>query len=463
MRVCVIGTGYVGLVTGACLAHIGHDVICVDNNEEKVKLMKSGQSPIFEPGLSEIMQSAIQAEKIHFTSDLAAGVAHGEILFIAVGTPPLPTGESDTRYVEAVARGIGENLNGGYKVIVNKSTVPIGSGDWVRMIVLDGIAEQQKTLVTAGGVSNDEKLSEFAVEFDVVSNPEFLREGSAVHDTFNPDRIVLGGNSQRAVALMQQLYAPIVERKYADDQSLPPVPILATDLSSAEMIKYAANAFLATKISFINEVANICDRVGADVTQVAKGIGLDSRIGNKFLQAGIGWGGSCFPKDVSALIHTADDYGYEAQLMKAAVSVNERQRLIALEKLQQVLKILKGKTVGLLGLTFKPDTDDLRDAPALILIEQLNRLGAKVKAYDPIISQTGMRHGLSGVLVETDAERLADGCDALVLVTEWQQFSTLDYVKMAKLMAHPVIIDGRNFLEPEAMIRAGFQYVGVGR
>ncbi|MBN3962326.1 UDP-glucose/GDP-mannose dehydrogenase family protein [Nostoc sp. NMS8] len=463
MRVCVIGTGYVGLVTGACLAHIGHDVICVDNNEEKVKLMKSGQSPIFEPGLSEIMQSAIQTEKIHFTSDLAAGVSHGEILFIAVGTPPLPTGESDTRYVEAVARGIGENLNGGYKVIVNKSTVPIGSGDWVRMLVLDGVAERQKTLIPAGGVPSDEKLPEFVAEFDIVSNPEFLREGSAVHDTFNPDRIVLGGNSQRAVALMQQLYAPIVERKYAEDQSLPPVPILATDLSSAEMIKYAANAFLATKISFINEVANICDRVGADVTQVAKGIGLDSRIGNKFLQAGIGWGGSCFPKDVSALIHTADDYGYEAQLLKSAVSVNERQRLIALEKLQQVLKILKGKTVGLLGLTFKPDTDDLRDAPALILIEQLNRLGAKVKAFDPIISQTGMRHGLSGVLVETDAERLADGCDALVLVTEWQQFSTLDYVKMAKLMAHPVIIDGRNFLDPETLIRAGFQYVGVGR
>ncbi|BAY26051.1 UDP-glucose/GDP-mannose dehydrogenase [Calothrix sp. NIES-2100] len=463
MRVCVIGTGYVGLVTGACLAHIGHDVICIDNNEEKVKLMKSGQSPIFEPGLSEIMQTAIQAGKIEFSSDLAAGVAHGEILFIAVGTPPLPTGESDTRYVEAVARGIGNHLNGGYKVIVNKSTVPIGSGDWVRMIVLDGIAERQKTLVPAGGVAEEEKLPEIAYQFDVVSNPEFLREGSAVYDTFNPDRIVLGGNSQKAIALMKELYTPIVERQYAEDKSLPPVPVLATDLSSAEMIKYAANAFLATKISFINEVANICDRVGADVTQVAKGIGLDSRIGNKFLQAGIGWGGSCFPKDVAALIHTADDYGYEAQLMKSAVSVNERQRLIALEKLQQVLKILKGKTVGLLGLTFKPDTDDLRDAPALNLIEQLNRLGAKVKAYDPIVSQTGLRHGLSGVLVETDAERLADGCDALVLVTEWQQFSTLDYAKMATLMNHPVIIDGRNYLDPETMVRAGFQYVGIGR
>ncbi|MEC4816077.1 MAG: UDP-glucose/GDP-mannose dehydrogenase family protein [Scytonema sp. PMC 1069.18] len=463
MRVCVIGTGYVGLVTGACLAHIGHEVICVDNNEEKVKIMKSGQSPIFEPGLSDIMQAAISAGKIQFTTDLAAGVAHGEILFIAVGTPPLPTGESDTRYVEAVARGIGAHLNGGYKVIVNKSTVPIGSGDWVRMIVLDGIAERQKTLVPAGGVSELEKLPEIMAEFDVVSNPEFLREGSAVYDTFNPDRIVLGGNSPRAIAMMQELYSPIVKRQFAEDKSLPPVSVLVTDLSSAEMIKYAANAFLATKISFINEVANICDRVGADVTQVAKGIGLDSRIGNKFLNAGIGWGGSCFPKDVAALIHTADDYGYEAQLLKAAVSVNERQRVIAIEKLQQALKILKGKTVGLLGLTFKPDTDDMRDAPALNIIEQLNRLGARVKAYDPIVSQTGMRHGLTGVLVETDAERLADGCDALVLVTEWQQFNNLDYGKMAQLMIHPVMIDGRNFLDPEMMIRAGFQYIGVGR
>jgi UDPglucose 6-dehydrogenase len=249
----------------------------------------------------------------------------------------------------------------------------------------------------------------------------------------------------------------------AEDKSLPPVPVLVTDINSAEMIKYAANAFLATKISFINEVANICDRVGADVTQVSKGIGLDSRIGNKFLQAGIGWGGSCFPKDVSALIHTADDYGYDAQLMKAAVSVNQRQRVIAIEKLQQALKILKGKTVGLLGLTFKPDTDDMRDAPALNLIEQLNRLGAKVKAYDPIVSSTGMRHGLTGVMVETDPERLADGCDALVLVTDWQQFQTLDYTKMSKLMNNAVMIDGRNFLNRKELESAGFQYIGVGR
>ncbi|WP_199248250.1 UDP-glucose/GDP-mannose dehydrogenase family protein [[Phormidium] sp. ETS-05] len=458
MRVCVIGTGYVGLVTGACLAKTGHHVICVDNNEEKVKMMKAGQSPIYEPGLSEIMQECSKAGLLEFTSDLAAGVSHGEVLFIAVGTPPLPTGESDTRYVEAVARGIGSNLEKGYKVIVNKSTVPIGSGDWVRMIVLDGVTDRQK----ASG-NGDQTAKQLGIEFDVVSNPEFLREGSAVYDTFNPDRIVLGSSNPKALSIMQELYQPIIQRKLADDPTLPPVPVVLTDLSSAEMIKYAANAFLATKISFINEIANVCDRVGADVVQVAQGIGLDSRIGTKFLQAGIGWGGSCFPKDVSAMIHTADDYGYNAELLKAAVTVNKRQRNIAIEKLQHELKILKGKTIGLLGLTFKPDTDDMRDAPALSLIEELNRLGAKVKAYDPIVSQTGIGQGLSGVLVETDPERLADGCDALLLVTDWQQFRTLDYAKMAKLMNHQVMIDGRNFLDREALQKLGYRYVGIGR
>ena len=460
MRVCVIGTGYVGLVTGVCLSHIGHDVICVDNNEEKVKLMQSGQSPIYEPGLSDLMKSSMEAGHLHFTSDLAAGVEHGEILFIAVGTPPLPTGESDTRYVEAVARGIGAHLNGGYKVIVNKSTVPIGSGDWVRMIVMDGITERKKSLVGAGAPAPAGE--EIQADFDVVSNPEFLREGSAVYDTFNPDRIVLGSNNPKAIQKMKELYAPLVDRKFSENESLPPVPVVVTDLSSAEMVKYASNAFLATKISFINEVANICDRVGADVTQVAMGIGLDSRIGHKFLQAGIGWGGSCFPKDVLALLHTADDYGYEAQLLKATIDVNTRQRLLSLEKLQHMLKILKGKTIGLLGLTFKPDTDDMRDAPSLILIEHLNRLGAKVKAYDPIVSQSGMRNGMTGVIVETDVERLADGGDALVLVTDWKQFKELDYGKMASLMNTPNLIDGRNFLDRKALEDTGFTYIGVG-
>lgn len=458
MRVCVIGTGYVGLVTGVCLSHIGHQVICIDNNEEKVKLMKSGQSPIYEPGLSELMHKSMQAGTLQFSSDLATGVKHGEILFIAVGTPALPNGESDTRYVEAVAKGIGTHLNGGYKVIVNKSTVPIGSGDWVRMIVLDGLKERQKVAMGEGFIMHEEP----SANFDVVSNPEFLREGCAVYDTFNPDRIVLGGNSEKAIAMMQELYKPLVERKFSEEKSLPPVPVVVTDLSSAEMIKYAANAFLATKISFINEVANICDRVGADVTQVAKGIGLDSRIGSKFLQAGLGWGGSCFPKDVSALIHTARDYGYETELMNAAVNVNKRQRVICIEKLQQELKILKGKVVGLLGLTFKPDTDDMRDAPALNLIEELNRLGAKVKAYDPIVSQTGLSHGLSGVIIETNVEMLADGCDALVLVTDWQEFLKLDFQKLAKIMNNPLVIDGRNFLNREAAQQAGFRYIGIG-
>jgi UDPglucose 6-dehydrogenase len=448
MRVCVIGTGYVGLVTGVCLSHIGHDVICVDNNEEKVKLMQSGQSPIYEPGLSELMKSSAASGKLTFTADLSKGVAHGEILYIAVGTPPLPTGESDTRYVEAVARGIGTHLKNEYKVIVNKSTVPIGSGDWVRMIVLDGNKESGSTIEPC---------------FDVISNPEFLREGSAVYDTFNPDRIVLGGNSEKAISMMQELYRPLVIREYAEDKSLPEVPVVVTDLSSAEMIKYAANSFLATKISFINEVANICDRVGADVTQVAKGIGLDSRIGGKFLDAGIGWGGSCFPKDVSALVHTADDYNYDSELLKAAINVNQRQRLLALEKLQNELKILKGKTIGLLGLTFKPDTDDMRDAPALDLIEQLNRLGARVKAYDPIVSQSGLSHGLSNVIIETNAEMLADKCDALVLVTDWKEFLKLDLQKIAKLMHNPLIIDGRNFLDREAVQAAGIRYIGMGR
>lgn len=442
MRVCVIGTGYVGLVTGVCLAQIGHQVICIDNNESKVVLMQSGKSPIYEPGLDEMMQSAMAAGNLQFSTNLAAGVAHGEILFIAVGTPALPTGESDTRYVEAVARGIGTHLNGGYKVIVNKSTVPIGSGDWVRQIVLDGVAERAAEI--AG--------------FDVVSNPEFLREGSAVYDTFNPDRIVLGSNSEKAIAMMQELYQPLVTRELATDKSLPPVPVVITDLSSAEMIKYAANSFLATKISFINEVANICDRVGADVTQVAQGIGLDSRIGNKFLQAGIGWGGSCFPKDVSALIHTADDYGYDAQLLKSAVEVNQRQRYLAIAKLQQTLRILKGKTIGLLGLTFKPDTDDLRDAPALDLIKELIRLGAKVKAYDPIITKQNLE-----IILATNPEELATDCDALVLVTDWQEFKTLNYSALASKMNTPNLIDGRNFLDRTILEQAGFNYHGIGR
>ena len=457
MRVCTIGTGYVGLVTGACLAHIGHDVVCVDNNPAKVELMQSGESPIYEPGLSDIMKSAMAAGRLRFTTDLAFGVEHGEILFIAVGTPPLPDGSTNTAYVEAVAKGIGQHLNDSYKVIVNKSTVPIGSGDWVKMLILDGVAEAHKQPLLVGARHSNE-ISQPAVNFDVVSNPEFLREGSAIFDTLNPDRIVLGSDNQVAIDLMLELYSPIIQRENA-----PPVPVLTTDLGSAEMIKYAANAFLATKISFINEIANICERVGADVTQVSAGIGLDSRIGSKFLNAGIGWGGSCFPKDLAALIHTGEDYGYDAKLLKATVSVNQQQRALVIEKLQKSLKILKGKTIGLLGLTFKPDTDDLRDAPALDIVKMLVSLGAKVKAYDPIISpQTTIHQELAGVTLVKSPTLLAESSDALVLMTEWSEFQELDYESLAKSMRSTLLIDCRNFLSSKAMAQAGFSYIRIG-
>lgn len=467
MRVCTVGTGYVGLVTGACLAHIGHDVICVDNDLAKVNLLQSGQSPIYEPGLSEIIRSAMLTDRLKFTTDLALGVEHGEIIFIAVGTPSLPNGATNTKYVEAVAKGIGQHLNGNYKVIVNKSTVPIGSGDWVKMLVLDGITESQPQLSLVGAGSH-RQLDRPKVQFDVVSNPEFLREGSAIFDTLNPDRIVLGSNSQRAIDLMLDLYAPIINRCAAtlalspagDASKIAPVAVLTTDLGSAEMIKYAANAFLATKISFINEIANICERVGADVTQVSQGIGLDSRIGNKFLNAGIGWGGSCFPKDLAALIHTGADYGYDARLLKATVKINQQQRTLVIQKLQKSLKILKGKTIGVLGLAFKPDTDDLRDAPALETIAMLIRLGVKVKAYDPIVTDLSM--DLGGATLVNSPELLATDSDAIVLMTEWLEFQQLDYQHLATLMRCPLIVDCRNFLSAPQLTSAGFTYVGIG-
>ena len=380
-----------------------------------------------------------------------------------MGTPALPSGESDTRYVEAVARGIGAHLSPeDFKVIVNKSTVPIGSGDWVRMLVLDGMTTTEPAqLVEAGGGSVIPQALPMP-KFEVVSNPEFLREGSAIFDTLNPERILLGGNSPEAIDVMKELYQPIVDRSYAEDKSLDNVPVVVTDLNSAEMVKYASNAFLATKISFINEIANICDRVGADIVEVAQGIGLDSRIGPKFLNAGLGWGGSCFPKDVSALVSTGEDYGYEPKLLKSTISINQKQRQIAIEKLQQRLKILKGKTIGLLGLSFKPHTDDMRDAPSLTLIEELNRLGAKVKAYDPILSQFGNSHGLTGVVVESEIEGLVAGCDALVLVTDWDEFLDLDFPKLRNLMSNPLILDARNVLDRDELIKSGFTYIGFG-
>ncbi len=481
MKITVIGTGYVGLVTGACLADIGHQVVCVDNNQDKIRSLQAGQIPIYEPGLEAIVHRCTAASasgSLAFTSVLAEAMANADVIFIAVGTPSLPGGEPDLRFVEAVAREVGTCLMADpnrYRVIVNKSTVPIGSGDWVRMVILDGAAQVTRDramlvgISSAAGTSLPEKHAHpeitrvEAPRFDVVSNPEFLREGSAIWDTFNPDRIVIGSESAQAVDIMRRLYAPILERSCSHADTTTPVPLVVTDLASAEMIKYAANAFLATKISFINEIANICERVGADVLQVGRGIGLDSRIGPQFLKAGLGWGGSCFLKDVSALIHTSQDYNYEARLLQATVGVNWSQRYRMVEKLQQELKVLKGKTVGLLGLTFKPDTDDMRDAPALTLIEQLLKLGARVRAFDPIISPRGTLPSSLPIVLVQDSLSLAADADALILVTEWEQFQSLPFLKMARVMRRPLLVDARNALDRIQLQDCGFKVVGVGR
>ncbi|GAB4215773.1 MAG: UDP-glucose/GDP-mannose dehydrogenase family protein [Synechococcales cyanobacterium] len=471
MQVCVIGMGYVGLVTGACLAQIGHHVTGVDNDPHKLSLLAQGQVPIYEPGLDRLIQTQVASGRLQFTQDLRHAVLHSQIIFIAVGTPALPSGESDTRAVEAVAGAIGQTLaeellsHQGprpYRVVVNKSTVPIGAGDWVRMLVLDGMEHTQHPTLTEG---------DLATCFDVVSNPEFLREGTAIEDTFWPDRIVLGFGSTApnrdplptALTWMNQLYQPIIDRQIPDypNRAGDPVPVVMTDLNSAEMIKYAANAFLATKISFINEIANIAERVGADIRQVAHGIGLDHRIGQSFLGAGLGWGGSCFPKDLSALIHIAADYDYTALLLKSVIDINQGQRQRLVKKLQDQLKVLKGKTIGLLGLAFKPNTNDLRDAPALAIAATLHRLGARVKASDPVINQLPS-HVTTPIKVVRDPYALAKGCDALVLVTEWQEFRTLDYGKLFAVMGNPVFVDGRNILDGSKLESFGFTYIGMG-
>lgn len=461
MKVCVIGTGYVGLVSGACLAEIGNDVVCVDADASKIARLERGEIPIYEPGLDELVNMNSLSGRLRFTTELAEGVQASEVVFITVGTPPLPTGEPDLSAVEAVARSIGRGLNG-YKVIINKSTVPVGSGDWVAMLVSDGMLQMQRERVGAG------PALEPAHAFDVVSNPEFLREGSAIHDTFFPDRIVIGSQSERAVRIMRELYAPLIERQVpgrvpADESE---VPFIVTDLTSAEMIKYAANAFLATKISFVNEIANICERVGADVTQVAMGMGLDRRIGGLFLNAGLGWGGSCFPKDVSALAHIAKDYGYEAELLSTVQGVNRRQRRLGLQKLQAHLKVLKGKTIAVFGLAFKPNTDDLRDAPALSIASDLLKLGARVKAFDPIAGE-GARRLLPALVVSEDPYEAAHGADALLIATEWDLFRSLDLPRLRSRMnpaqAQPLLLDGRNLLAPGEVRAAGFHYQGMGR
>jgi UDPglucose 6-dehydrogenase len=452
MKVCVIGTGYVGLVTGVCLAEIGRNVICVDKDESKINMLLNGKMPIYEPGLDKLVEKNVKKKNLIFSSDVESAIKSQDIIFICVGTPPLPDGSADLQQVEEVAKVIGNNLND-YKIIVNKSTVPIGSGDWVSMIINDN--------------TNNSHIKSDAT-FDVVSNPEFLREGTAISDTFFPDRIVLGSSSKSAIDTMKKLYEPIISQKFDlmdisfDPKNSKSIPIVETDLVSAEMIKYAANSFLATKISYINEIANICEKAGADVSMIAYGIGLDSRIGAKFLNAGIGWGGSCFPKDVLALTKIAAEYGLATQLLNSVVNVNNQQRLKVVQKVQETLKIIKGKSIGVLGISFKPNTDDTRDSPPITIMNNLVNLGAKVKAYDPVVKKTPETLN-SKVLICGSAEDIFRDSDLVILATEWEDFKDLNYKENGKLMKDMNFIDGRNFLDKDEMISYGFNYLGIGR
>lgn len=458
MRVTVIGTGYVGSVTGACLAYLGHHVTCVDTDQAKIAKWKKGEPPIYEPGLDELMAAAAQQGGIEFTTDLAAPVRSSDVIFIAVGTPPAPDGSADLKYLEAAARGIGKAMDGGrFRVVVNKSTVPVGSGNLVETLVREGIAEAQP-----GGLG--------AIRFGVASNPEFLREGCALGDSLYPDRIVVGASDEQTLGMMLDLYAPLVDQSFDPPPGVPrpagllKVPLVTTTLTSAEMIKYAANAFLTVKIGFANEMANICERVGAQATEVMRGIGLDARIGSRFLNPGVGWGGSCFGKDVHALLQTAAEYGYAGKLLQASLEVNDAQRQMVIQKLQEKLLILKGRTIGLLGLSFKPDTDDLRDAPSLQIAGRLVQMGARVKVYDPIAMEACReQHPELKVRYCGSPREVAQDADALVVITEWKEFADLPLAELAGLMARPILVDGRNVFAPEAATAAGFDYTGIGR
>lgn len=458
MRVTVIGTGYVGTVTGACLAYLGHKVTCIDTDQDKIAKLQRGEMPIYEPHLAELLADAAAHGGIDFTTELAPAARESDVIFIAVGTPPRANGEANLSYLEGAARSIGAAMDGSrFRVVVNKSTVPVGCGNLVEALVREGIHEAHP---------EDDKR----VRFGVASNPEFLREGSAIADSLYADRIVLGAEDEHTAEVLRELYAPMIEQTFEPPPYMPRpagmtrVPLVTTTLTSAEMIKYAANTFLAMKIGFANEAANLCERVGADVKEVMTGIGLDSRIGGKFLNAGLGWGGSCFGKDVQSLLHTAEEYGYQARLLEAALAVNRAQRQIVIQKLQEKLFILKGRTIALLGLAFKPDTDDLRDAPSLQIAERLIELGARVKAYDPIaMPACQAQHPELKMQYCESARDAVHNADAAVLVTEWDEFRQLDLEQLARLMLQPILIDGRNLYDPESAHNAGFNYSGIGR
>ena len=433
MHIAVIGTGYVGLVTGACFAEFGVEVTCVDVDETKIEKLKKGIIPIYEPGLDVIVEKNAHAGRLHFTTDIKSAVEGALVVFLAVGTPPKEDGSPDMSYYQQAAKDVAEAMNG-YKVLVTKSTVPIGTGKWLRKFVSENLKTQ--------------------TDFGVASNPEFLREGAAIDDFMRPDRVVIGSNEEKAIEIMKELYRPLY---------LIETPIVVTSLEAAELIKYAANAFLATKITFINEVANLCDAIGCDVHDVARGMGMDNRIGRKFLHPGPGYGGSCFPKDTRALTTVADQFGVETRIVDAVIDANERQRDAMLCKIEKLVGDLSAKQIGVLGLSFKPETDDMRESPAVDIIRMLQQKGARVCAYDPVAMDEA-RHCLdNSVTFANDEYEAIRDADALVIVTEWNQFRALDMERVKQLLKSPKIADLRNIYEPEDMREMGFEYVGVGR
>jgi len=429
MKLAIIGTGYVGLTTGACFAEVGHDVTCVDNDEAKVRLLQSGGMPIYEPGLEELVHKNVAAGRLRFTTSIAEGVERALVVFIAVPTPPLPDGSVDLSFIEKVAREIAGCMTS-YRVVVDKSTVPVRTGEKV--------AETIRRYCRA------------RVDFDVVSNPEFLREGYAVEDLMHPDRIVIGVQSPRPVPVMREIYQPF------------DAPIIVTDLNSAELIKHASNSFLALKISYINAISVLCEATGANVQEVALGMGMDHRIGREFLQAGIGFGGSCFPKDLSAFIKIAEQLGYDFRLLKEVQRINAEQMDRFIKKIADTLWVLKDKTIGVLGLAFKQNTDDVRMSPAIELCRRLLREGARLRVHDPK-AMTKARAVLPEAIYVDDMNEVAEGCDALVIATEWEVFKKLDLERARRVMTHPIMFDGRNLFDPREMERLGWIYKSVGR
>lgn len=432
MNICIVGTGYVGLVTGACLAEFGMNLICVDNDHQKIDLLKQGKIPIYEPGLDQLVAKEVREGRLRFSSSIEEGIQSSLVIFIAVGTPPREDGSADLRFVEEVAKEIAHWMDG-YKVVVMKSTVPVGTARWLKQLIQQELSKP--------------------IPFDIVSNPEFLREGSAINDFMRPDRVVIGAESEQAMAIMKDIYSALY---------LIETPFILTSLESAEMIKYATNSFLATKVTFINEIANLCEKVGADVHHVAKAMGLDGRIGKKFLHPGPGYGGSCFPKDTRALSWLAREKGYTFRILDSVIQANELQKQRMVEKIREMVGDLKGKIIGVLGLSFKPNTNDVRESASIAIIQRLLEMGATVRAFDPAAMEEAKKM-LPEVTYGKDAYEVADGAHGLVLATEWNQFRRLDLPRLKTLLKEPVFIDLRNVYDPDHLRRLGFRYCGVGR